>query len=392
MQTAAVPAGVSAVDIVARIAGQVAGAAAEHVDRDARFPAEAVRALKDARLMSAMVPRALGGFGCGITELGRLCEILAQHFSSTAMIFAMHQIQVASILRHAMTQRYFQQYIRDLAAHQYLIASATSEAGIGGELRASKCAIAADAGGRFTLEKSCTTISYGAQADDVLLQARRNPESPASDQVCVLVRRQGTTLSQNGGWDTLGMRGTCSPPFTLRAEGECGQIFAVPFADVASETQVPFSHILWSHVWLGIAVAAVDRARAFVRQQARANPGTPPPAAARLAEVYALLQMLRANVRDTAGECEALMQETATTALSSIAFALRMNNLKISSSQLVAQITHQALSICGILGYKNDSPFAVGRHVRDALSAALMVGNDRIYAANASMLLVLKDN
>ena len=48
--------------------------------------------------------------------------------------------------------------------------------------------------------------------------------------------------------------------------------------------------------------------------------------------------------------------------------------------------------ICGILGYKNDTKFAVGRHLRDAHSAALMVGNDRIYATNASMLLVLKDD
>jgi acyl-CoA dehydrogenase len=79
-------------------------------------------------------------------------------------------------------------------------------------------------------------------------------------------------------------------------------------------------------------------------------------------------------------------------ALSSIPFALKMNNLKISSSQLVVQIVHQALLICGIAAYKNDSRFALGRHLRDALSAALMVGNDRIYATNASMLLVLKDD
>jgi acyl-CoA dehydrogenase len=50
------------------------------------------------------------------------------------------------------------------------------------------------------------------------------------------------------------------------------------------------------------------------------------------------------------------------------------------------------LSITGIQGYKNDSKFSVGRHLRDSLSAALMVGNDRILATNASMLLVLKDD
>ena len=77
-----------------------------------------------------------------------MCETLAQHCASAGMVFAMHHIQVASILRHAMAQPYYQKYIRDLAEHQYLIASATSEVGIGGEMRASKCAVETDGNGR----------------------------------------------------------------------------------------------------------------------------------------------------------------------------------------------------------------------------------------------------
>jgi acyl-CoA dehydrogenase len=73
-------------------------------------------------------------------------------------------------------------------------------------------------------------------------------------------------------------------------------------------------------------------------------------------------------------------------------YALRMNNLKISASQLAVQIAGQALLICGMAGYKTDTKFSVGRHIRDAHSAALMIGNDRIYATNASLLLVHKDD
>ena len=68
-----------------------------------------------------------------------------------------------------------------------------------------------------------------------------------------------------------------------------------------------------------------------------------------------------------------------------------MNNLKVASSTLAAQIVHQAMLICGIMGYKNDSKFSLGRHLRDVHSAALMIGNDRIHAKSASMLLVSKD-
>jgi acyl-CoA dehydrogenase len=52
---------------------------------------------------------------------------------------------------------------------------------------------------------------------------------------------------------------------------------------------------------------------------------------------------------------------------------------------------HTALQVIGIMGYKNDSPFSVGRHYRDTLSGALMIGNDRIASKSASLLLVLKD-
>jgi acyl-CoA dehydrogenase len=71
---------------------------------------------------------------------------------------------------------------------------------------------------------------------------------------------------------------------------------------------------------------------------------------------------------------------------------LKMNNVKVSTSTTLADIVQRCMLICGIMGYKNDSKFSIGLYLRDALSAALMVNNDRIYATNASMLLVLKDD
>ncbi len=380
------------VEAVRRIASEVAAPAADSVDREGRFPDEAVAALKKGHFMSALAPKSLGGLGCGMVELAAMCQALGEHCASAAMVFAMHQIQVACIVRHGMSQPFFRAYIAELIERQQVIASVTSEVGIGGEMRTSLCAIE-PRGDRFGLVKDASTISYGAQADDLLVTARRAPDAPSSDQVLVLVRKAEYSLEKKGEWDSLGMRGTCSPPFKMTSVGHGDQILASPFADIASHTMVPFSHILWASCWLGIATAAVTRARAFVRVQARAKPGTTPPTALRLAEVVSTLQSMKANVDHVTAECEALMtSQEGTDALSSIAFALKMNNLKVSSSQLVVQIVQQALLICGILGYKNDSKFAVGRHLRDAHSAALMVGNDRIYATNASMLLVLKDD
>jgi len=77
--------------------------------------------------------------------------------------------------------------------------------------------------------------------------------------------------------------------------------------------------------------------------------------------------------------------------LGTMGWALKMNQLKMASSEMAPRLCHEALQIIGIMGYKNDSKFSVGRHYRDVLSAALMVSNERIAAKSASMLLVFKD-
>jgi acyl-CoA dehydrogenase len=374
------------------VAVESAGRFADEVDVAARFPHEAFDALKKHRLLGVGVPTECGGAGASIGQLAAICETLGQHCASTAMIYAMHAIQVACVARHRASSPFFARYLVEVVEKQTLIASVTSEATVGGDLRTSVAGVERR-GDRVAITKNATTISYGAYADALLLTARQSPDAPANDQVLVLLQKQDYTLEEAGTWNTLGMRGTCSPGFRVIGNAHAEQILDGSFADIASHTMVPFSHILWSSCWLGIATAAFARAHEFVRQQARAKPGALPPMALRLAEASNLLQLMGTNVHEVANECDELMTgDAGLEALSSIPFALKMNNLKIASSQLVVQIVQHALSICGIAGYKNDSRFALGRHLRDALSAALMVGNDRILATNASMLLILKND
>ncbi|KAF1042291.1 hypothetical protein [Xylophilus sp.] len=54
-----------------RIGAEVAARHADGVDRQARFPAEAVGTLREARLPSAVVPAALGGSGHSLRRTGR---------------------------------------------------------------------------------------------------------------------------------------------------------------------------------------------------------------------------------------------------------------------------------------------------------------------------------
>ena len=74
-----------------------------------------------------------------------------------------------------------------------------------------------------------------------------------------------------------------------------------------------------------------------------------------------------------------------------MAFALRFNNLKLAASEQAPRICSQVLEVIGIAAYKNDSPYGVGRQLRDSLSARLMVANERIHATDASLLLIAKE-
>jgi len=384
----------SLVTRTAAIAEEVAGVHAADVDAKSRFPDETFAAMRAAGLLSAAVPQAFGGAGAGMLELGAQCSALAEGCGASGMVLAMHHIQVACIARHAAGAGYFERYMREnLVERQQLIASITSENGTFGDTRSSVCAVVVE-GDHMSLEKDATTVSYGAHADAQLVTCRRDAEAAASDQAMVLFERDQYTLQQTGTWDTLGMRGTCSPGAKFAGHGAATQVLPVPYADISSQTMVPYSHILWSALWTGIAADAIGRAAAFVRAEARRKPGTVPPNATRLARAHVDLQTMRNNWEACAIEFDQMTGEddaAARGALDTMGWALKMNQLKMASSEMGPRLCHEALQIIGIMGYKNDSKFSVGRHYRDLLSGALMVSNERIAAKSASMLLVFKD-
>jgi acyl-CoA dehydrogenase len=378
-------------DGIRKIAEDVAKPNAEEVDREARLPSEAIAALREARGLSAFVPESLGGAGVSLEEISAACFELGRRCAATGMVFAMHQIQVASIARHLDDAPWFESYLRDVVAEQRLIASVTSEVGTGGDMGKSVAAVEPAGEGRSRFEKQAPTVSYGQHADDLLVTLRRGPDAEPGDQVAVLARADQIELEPKGTWDPLGMRGTCSPGFVVRAEFSSEQVLPTPFPRVSSESMVPISHILWSHVWLGIATDAFDRARAFVRAAARQKPGQPLPAAQKLSHVMSELSLLRAEVGLALREFGEMSAEPGRERLSTMASALRFNNLKIAASEQAPSVCRGALGVCGIVGYKNDSPFSIGRHLRDSMSAVLMVANERIHETNASLLLIAKE-
>ncbi|MDK8172510.1 acyl-CoA dehydrogenase family protein [Curtobacterium citreum] len=368
----------------ARVA-EVAARHADEVDRDARPPREAIAAMREHGLLAAAVPVRLGGEGATLAELSRIATTLGRSCAATGMVFAMHHGQAMALWRHGGPSSGIARTV-DAVRDGALVASATTERGVGGDTRRSTCAVVTTADGRVHLHKDAPVISYATEADAVLVTARRSPDAAPSDQRLVVCLPSDTTLTQTSTWDTLGLRGTCSHGWVLDADTDADLVVPEDYATISATTVLPVSHVLWASVWLGIAADAADRARAAVRKQARASLGTTPPSALRLAELLVDLQALGDTVRRSADRFDEAADDPET--LGSPAHALAANALKVGASERVTDLVTRALRIVGIAGYAASGPTSLGRHLRDAHGAAVMVANDRLLAADADLALM----
>jgi acyl-CoA dehydrogenase len=363
----------------------VAAAEAVDVDRAARFPQAAIDAARQQKLLGAQIPTAFGGYGASVFDITDMCYTLGRACSSTAMIFAMHQTKVACLVRHGTGSAWHETLMRRVASEQLLLASSTTEGQNGGNIRSSSAAIEGSEAG-ISLVRNATVISYGAQADGIVTIARRTNDAAASDQVLVAFTKDDYTLERSLEWETLGMRGTCSAGFELKATGSSEQIFPESYDKIHAQTMTPIAHLCWSSVWAGIAAAAVERAQLFIRKAARGSGGQMPPAAAHFTAAKMSLTKLRAIA--TAALDSYAIHEHDERGLSSLDFQSSINLLKVEASELAVTTVMSAMRACGLSGYRNDGDFTIGRQLRDVLSAPVMINNDRILSniATASLM------
>jgi acyl-CoA dehydrogenase len=180
------------------------------------------------------------------------------------------------------------------------------------------------------------------------------------------------------GWETLGMRGTCSSGFELKVECPDDRIFPESYDRIHIQTMTPIAHLCWSSAWAGIAAAAVQRAQRFVRKAARGAGGQMPPAAAHFTAAKRSLARLRAIITTSIDAFAACGHDERT--LASLDFNSSITLLKVEASELALETVMHAMRTCGLSGYRNDGDVSIGRHLRDVLSAPIMINNDRILA------------
>lgn len=281
-------------EIAERIAETVAGPAAYDVDLHARFPAEALEALKQERVLSALVPVEQGGMGATVTDISNAIRVVGRSCAAAGSVLAMHMEQMFVLLKFGTTPS-LRRVIEEVVDKQLLIANANSEVGIGGDVMRSIAALEPEGDG-WRFDKQALAASYGREADMILSTSRRTPDAADTDQALCLLRTADFTLEPTSGWDTLGLRGTCSSGLHITGHVTADDLFPAPFSEIANGGGGQLRHVLLTAVWTGLAEAAMEEAHKVVRTAARRSIGTTPQSALRLAEIFAEVQVAAQHV------------------------------------------------------------------------------------------------
>jgi acyl-CoA dehydrogenase len=374
-------------EFAARIDAAVAIAEkhAAAVDQESRFPTEAFAELKAQKLLGILLSPAFGGEGRSVADAAQVCYALGKVCSSTSMIYAMHSANVACVSNHRDENEHYLSCLRRIGVNQILLASSTTEGANGANVRSSAAAIMPE-GEEVTLDRDASVVSYGADADAIVTTARRSPDSLPSDQVLALFFKEDYKLDRTSKWDVMGMRGTCSEGFRFVAHGRREQVLSEPYDRIHKRSMVPVTHLLWAACWAGVAAGAVVRAQLFVRNAARAQKGALPPGAP-LATEASLSLMGLVNLVDSA-IADYLARASDGAALEEMGFQTSLNLLKVAASEAAIATVMRAFNATGIAAYRNDSPFSVARPIRDILSSAIMINNNRILANVAASCLI----
>jgi acyl-CoA dehydrogenase len=388
----AAPAGQAEALAVARELAAEFAAASAAIDEAGEFPVENVRRLRGTGLLGAIVPREHGGLGLDLAGMVEVAQLFGAACTSTAMIWAMHCQQVATVLRHG-DRRQREEILPGVASGDLLLASITTEAGKGGHLMSALAPLESE-GDRLVLHRHAPVVTGGMHADAFLVTMRTSPDSPANDVSLAYVPRPGAEVDFRAGWQTLGMRATASIGIDLRASIGPGQLINGPggFPPVAVATLIPVGHLAWSAVWLGAARGAFRYVVDILRNpKTRSGWVGSDLAAHNLARVRLQLDTLSAYLHTCLGEYEALNAQPSADLqrYQDPAFQVHINNLKVLASETSFRVVDDLISVTGLrYGYTRSPGNPLERTFRDLRAAPLMYANDRLLTANGQLSLL----
>jgi acyl-CoA dehydrogenase len=333
---------------------------AAEVDRDHRFPEEAVRAAAEAGLLGVLIPREFGGAGLDALAFTICIEELAQACASTAVIVDVHTSVGSEPILLFGTEEQKRQWLPRLASGELLGAFALTEPASGSDAASLKMSARRNGTG-YVLNGTKVFITNIGRAGLYVVFARTGVEKAAGVSA-FLVPSETPGLRVGQVFKKMGLHGSPTGELVLEdaevpAEnrlGAEGQGFMVAMRALDS------GRIGISGQALGIAQAAVDESRAILAQRTPEQGDD-----FMLADMATRLESARLLAYHAAWLCSRGRP-----------FTREASMAKLHCTDTAMQVAIDAVQLAGEDGTISGSPF--DRHLRDAKALQIYEGSNQV--------------
>jgi alkylation response protein AidB-like acyl-CoA dehydrogenase len=338
----------------------------DSVDRESRFPSEAVAGLAAHGLLGLGVPAHLGGPGGGPAEVVAAVERIASGCSSTAMVYVMHAIATQTLLAGAAESGANQDVLREIAAGRHLTTLAFSEPATRSHFwaQASRAAVAGD---DVIVEARKSWVTSAGHADSYVTATGAPGSSDALVTELYLVAADAPGITVGGPFDGLGLCGNASSAIEFAGvRVAAGRRLGAPASGMAlmMEATLPWFVLGCAACCVGLAGAAIEMAAAHLQGARIEHLGTPLAGIAinraRLAEAKIRHLQARALLLQVADQVAAGHPDA----------QLGVLALKAAAAEMAIAVTDETMRVCGGAAFSRHLPLE--RLFRDARAATVM--------------------
>ncbi|GAA0748120.1 acyl-CoA/acyl-ACP dehydrogenase [Ideonella azotifigens] len=332
---------------------------AVQTDREGRFPREAISALGEAGLLGLVSATEVGGLGLGLREAAEVVSRIAQACPSTAMVVCMHYC--GAVVLESFGKLPVRQAI---AQGKHLTTLAFSEADSRSHFWAPTGTARAN-GAQVILDARKSWVTSAFEADSYVWSSK--PLAAEGASTLWLVGAKLAALSQQSGYDGLGLRGNASTPITATGVavsaddqlGEDGKGF-----DAMMGVVLPWFSTLSAACSTGLMEGALSRAITHVSGTRHLHLDSSladlPTIRAYLARARIKTDMAQALLKDTLDAIATSRPDT----------MLRVLEVKAATAETALEVTDIAMRVCGGAAFRKEA--GIERLFRDARAASVM--------------------
>ena len=334
-------------------------AKAEQNDRSADFPAEGIRVVHAAGLLTASVDRRYGGAGVGLADTARILNALGRGDPSVALITAMtlfaHAAQGAT---PSWPDRVYQSALDESAATPVLINALRVEPELGTPARGGlpkTIARRTEDGWAVTGRKIFSTGAVGLRW--MAVWARTDDPEPRVGSFLVRGDAPGLTIERT--WDHLGLRASRSDDVIFEATPAVPAGLDAPPGPAGPP--MAWNNLGLSALYLGVASAGRDWLIKFLSERTPAALGAPLATLPRFQQAVGEIEAALNSAADLVDALARRVDEGDQTASGHV------NAVKLIATRAAINSVEQALALTGNNGLTRKNPLE--RHYRDVLCA-----------------------